>query len=323
MTSIRVFALFFAAVAITTTFPSTAHATFAGKNGRIAFGRFDFTVGFFVLYTANADGSDVRPLTRLPAAFSDWAPDGQRIAFDFFDKEGNQQIATINPDGSDFKQITSGPGIHEAPTWSPDGSQIAFDYSPLLPIGPAFFTSIFVMDADGANPHLVTTTTDTFDVEPKFSPDGKRILFVRIRRDIATVDGFQAEAIEVMNSDGSGVRQLSPWGVAEHPKWSPDGKWIVFDENTFFPDQKRPSVISSIFRIRSDGTKLEVVFDGNNFDDVRKPAFSPDGTELIFTYAGDIQRLDLRTLKVTNVTRTREFFETNASWGKAAGAGPD
>src|ERR1700674_5922553 len=108
----------------------SAHATFPGKNGRIAFGRYDPAIGWFRLYTANPDGTDVQPLTHVASSFSDWSADGKRIAFDFFDDDGNEQIATINPDGSDMKAITSGHGIHEVPSWSPNGSQIAFDYSP-------------------------------------------------------------------------------------------------------------------------------------------------------------------------------------------------
>src|SRR3982074_1602858 len=92
-----------AAVLLLTTLP--AHATFPGKNGRIAFGRYDPTIGDFDLYTANPDGSDVRQLTRVPSFMSDWSADGTRIAFDFFDPGGNEQVATINPDGTDLKQI--------------------------------------------------------------------------------------------------------------------------------------------------------------------------------------------------------------------------
>ena len=292
-----------------------AHATFPGKNGRIAFARFNPTLGGFLLYTANPDVTDEKQLTTLPSAFSDWAPDGKRIAFDFFDKDGNQQIATINPDGTDLKQLTSGHGIHEAPNWSPDGSKLLFDYSPLLPDEAGFFTSIYQMDSDGSNPHLVTTSSDTFDVEPKYSPDGNEVLFVRIRRDITPSDGFQAEAILVMNLDGSTVRQLTPWGVVEHPNWGPRGRWITFDENTFYPDQSHPSVTSQLFRVRPDGSNLEVLFNGRDFNDVRKPTFSPDGTKIIFTLGGDIAVMDLETRQITRVIKTWRFFETNASWG--------
>ena len=98
-----------------------AHATFPGANGRIAFGRYNPSIGSWQLYTANSDGTDVQPLTFVSSFLSDWRADGKRIAFDFSDSDGNEQIATINPDGSNMQQITFGPGIHEVPSWSPTG----------------------------------------------------------------------------------------------------------------------------------------------------------------------------------------------------------
>ena len=164
-----------------------ASATFPGTNGRIAFGRFDSNISDFDLYTANPDGSEVQQLTFVPSLFSDWRADGNRILFDFLDTDGNEQVATINPDGSDLQQITFGAGVHEATSWSPSGTQIAFIYSPLLPGDPNFTTSIFVMNSDGNNPQPVTT--GFFDVEPRFSPDGTRIAFSRIRKFAG--NGFQ------------------------------------------------------------------------------------------------------------------------------------
>lgn len=292
-----------------------AHATSPGKNGRIVFARLNPTTGFFVLFTVNPDGTDERLLTALPSFFSDWSPDGKRIAFDFFESDGNEQIATINPDGTDMRQLTSGPGIHEVPNWSPDGSKLVFDYSPLLPDEPGFFTSVYEMNADGGNPHLVTKTNDTFDVEPKYSPDGKEILFVRIRRDITPADGFQPEALLVMKLDGSSVRQLTPWGVAEHPNWSPDSRQITFDENTPFSDQIHPVRVSHIFRMHPDGSDLQVVYNGTELKGVRNATYSPDGTKMLFTQHGDIEIIDLKTRQVSKVINTSQFIETNASWG--------
>src|SRR5689334_18392569 len=99
-----------------------ANATFPGKNGRIAFGRFDPNIGDFDLYTSNPDGSDVQQLTFVPSLFSDWRADGKSILFDFLDTDGNEQVATINPDGSNLQQITFGAGVHEATSWSPTGT---------------------------------------------------------------------------------------------------------------------------------------------------------------------------------------------------------
>jgi Tol biopolymer transport system component len=254
-----------------------ALATFPGENGRIAFGRRDPNIGGFYIYTAKSDGSDVQQLTFVPSSFSDWRADGQRIAFEFTDSDGNEQIATVNPDGANQQQITFGPGFHGDPSWSPDGLHIVFDYSPLLPDDPNFTTDIYVMNSDGTNPQPVTT--GFFDVEPRCSPDGTRIVFSRIRK--VAGNGFQQEAIFIINADGSNPRQLTAWGLAEeHPTWSPDSQWIVFN---VAKESGHPIGSSfSIYVMRPDGTDQHLLYNGRANMPAFKPQFSPDGTKILF-----------------------------------------
>ena len=109
----------------------SAGATFPGRNGPILFRQLDVTTGVGgPLLRADPDGTNVRQLSDLPGFFSDWRADGRRIAFDFFDADGNEQIATMAADGSDLRVITSGRGIHEVPSWSPNGRRIVFGFSP-------------------------------------------------------------------------------------------------------------------------------------------------------------------------------------------------
>ena len=105
-----------------------AEATYPGANGLIAYTNWDAAIEEFVLYTANPDGTGVR---RVPGAgvSPDWSPDSTRLAFDFWDGSG-VQIATVDPDGSNLLQITSGPSVHEGASWTPDGSQIVYGQSP-------------------------------------------------------------------------------------------------------------------------------------------------------------------------------------------------
>jgi hypothetical protein len=53
------------------------------------------------------------------------APDGQKIVF-MSNRNGNWDIYTINPDGSDLQQLTEEPAEDGLPTWSPDGKAIAY-----------------------------------------------------------------------------------------------------------------------------------------------------------------------------------------------------
>lgn len=95
-------------------------------NGLIAFGRFDPSLNDLSLWVATADGSHQKRVTEGPANFSDWSPNGSRIAFDYANESG-VHIGTIAPDGSKRRALTDLPGIQEVPKWSPDGRSIVYD----------------------------------------------------------------------------------------------------------------------------------------------------------------------------------------------------
>jgi Tol biopolymer transport system component len=107
----------------------------------------------YPLFRARPDGSHVRVLSKRPGLFSDWRADGRRIAFDFFRRNGSEQIATMRPNGTDLPVITSGKGIHEVPSYSPSGRRIVFDASRQDPNSPTFHTHLWVMRADGSHAH--------------------------------------------------------------------------------------------------------------------------------------------------------------------------
>jgi Tol biopolymer transport system component len=238
-------------------------------NGRITFGRFDPQLGDVSIWAANSDGSHQQRLTHVPSSFSDWSPNGRRIAFDFFDDVG-QHVATMGPDGRQVRQLTFGHGIQEVPKWSPEGRWMAFDASPLLPEEPGFATSIWIMRADGSGARQLTH--GGFDVEPVFSPDGAQIAFGRITG--VNPEGVQQEALYVMNTDGSGLHEIAPahLGVA-HPDWSPDGHWIAFTTEPGGPE--------SILVVRPNGRGLRILRAATKNLQFYKPIWSPDGRQML------------------------------------------
>lgn len=85
------------------------------ENGQISFARFDPALGDRSIWAANPDGSHQRRLTHMPSTFSDWSPDGRRIAFDFADDTG-VHLATMDPNGRNVRQLTSGKASRKSPT---------------------------------------------------------------------------------------------------------------------------------------------------------------------------------------------------------------
>lgn len=294
-------------------------ATFPGENGRIAYARVDPETGEFRLFTANPNGSH---RTRLSPGFGsnpDWSPDSARLAFDFWDGTG-VQIASIDPDGDNLIQLTSGPAVHENASWTPDGKSIIYGQSPPFGDDSPFFTSIYIMNSDGTDARpLGVVSPDAFDVEPKISPDGRYVTFMRLR---FNTEGNQRMAIYVMRADGSHVRRLTKWDYGvEHPKWSPDSRWIIFNGGA----RRNPASGSNraIYLIHPDGSGLHAIYRARKGTALTKPGFSPNGSKVLFvcaklrpTFNENLCTMSLRGFNVRTVVHSARHEQLPA-WGSA------
>lgn len=100
-----------------------------------------------------------------------WSPDGKKILYQ--QKNGiNWNIWTMNSDGTDKKQITSGRGSSTDASFSPDGTSIV--YSGETDLMPS--ANIFIIPADGGTAVRITTHSG-YDGAPSWSPDGSAIAF--------------------------------------------------------------------------------------------------------------------------------------------------
>ena len=237
--------------------------------------------GFEQTWVANADLSDQVKLTSEPAdsGWAVWKPGGGKLAFesnradpDTTDSDEINEVFTMNPDGSAVAKLTNSKGYSGTLGWSPDGTKIAFDSD--LGQHPQK-QGIYVMDADGSNVRRVTTLPENkeYDTAPRFSPDGKRIVFTRYITDPGVA------ALFTVGVDGSGLKQLTPWdNGAGDAHWSPDGTQIVFEAHP------SPDSYGEIFTIDADnGQQLTNLTNnqrsgGGSAD----PVWSPDGKKILF-----------------------------------------
>lgn len=228
------------------------------------------------------------------------APTTARIVF-FSLRDDNAEIYTMDPDGSQQKNLTKHPSMDREPVWSPTGAHILFasDRSGIL--------DLYLMDPNGTNVRKVFRVSAERK-HPSWSPDGKRIAYVKRQAIyIATIDGEQEEQIAKVGKRG-GSPAWSPDGselafvrkepngyqlvlvnvqtLAEkmlfpqagqwiyNPSWSPDGSKIAFSW------WNEPTETSTIYSINRDGSDLQEIFVPGRRS--RRPVWSPPGDELLY-----------------------------------------
>lgn len=259
-------------------------ATQPGGDGRIVFVAPGNCRPVNRLFTMAPDGTDIKRLVARPnAEYPHWSPDGSKVAFDdgsvvcYRDWRGLPgHIYTVNADGSDLTQVTSGEGVELTPDWSPDGAHLV-----ITAIEPGQPPGIAIVDlATGTiRPLTANPYAGHLDKEPAYAPDGSRIVFVREGSVIEGRHTYDRSALFVVNVDGTGLRRLTPWRRAHvgTPAWSPDGSTIVFSvssDPSGLPEQ--------IFATGTDGTGMRQLTFGKEWTSLR-PSWSPDGTTIVFT----------------------------------------
>ena len=150
-----------------------------------------------------------------------------RIVFSTPTEAGNLDIFSMNPDGTDRRQLTASLTDDVSPDVSPDGRRIVFARR-----GPDGKEEIYIMNADGSRVRKLTAFgPGGYARDPAWSPDGKQIAF-------SGAPAVDNEAdIYVMSANGRNVRPLTDFGPTEElddegPTWSPDGHRIAFARYT-------------------------------------------------------------------------------------------
>jgi len=310
---------------------SAAMATAPGRNGAIVFRRYlgpDRTKG--AIFIAAPDGSGERQLSHAPGKASDdypdAAPDGSIVAFQRCGAN-TCGIYVVRSDGTGLQRVDDGCAQappkctdNSYPAISPDGKEIAFvrafgriRHDQIAHVG------IYVMRVDGSHLRRVTlpATRTAEDGDPQWSPDGKRIVFVRHN---VTAKPANKQAIYTVGSHGAGLRRITPYDLTagDGPDWSPDGTQILFRA-----PETEDFLHSNVYTIHPDGTGLHQISHVAAGTKVYSSSFSPDGTSITLGMSGvddaaDVYTMHLDGTAITPVTRTPQW-DSAPDWAASAG----
>ncbi len=250
-----------------------------------------------------------RQLLVPPAGASDrfpsWSPDGREIAFARFSADGGCQVLIASATGGALRQATRCDDTELLSfDWTPDGRGLVFGSM----VGRYAHRGIRVLDlASGQWRDLdYSVDADDFDYAPRYSPDGKWLVFVR---------NPQMGDLWRMPANGGTPEQLTNEAAEQRGwAWLGDGRTIVFGRRVdsevrlYYLDVERRTLRDAglddaqwpavsrhggvlafvhrraqfgVFKVPTKGGHAERLFASSGRDG--QPMAAPDGRQLVFT----------------------------------------
>lgn len=183
---------------------------------------------------------------------------------------------------------------------APDGKTIVFD----------LLGDIYSMPIGGGEAKLVSGGLP-YEIQPRFSPDGQRILF--------TSDRAGGDNLWLMNADGTGRAAITheDYRLLNNGVWHPNGQYVVAKKH-FTSYRSMGAGEIWMYRIPDGGSGVKLTTRKNDQQDAGEPCFSSDGRFLywsedmspggVFQYNKDpngtiyvIRRLNMTTGEINDI----------------------
>ena len=152
-------------------------------------------------------------------------------------------------------------------------SRIAF-FSTRTRSGPRRDAALYVVDVNGGGTRVLTRTafvaSPKFNSPPAWSPDGRAIAFLSVRR--------HNEDVYVQDLHGDQLHRVTRQPADDlEPAWSPDGHEIAFVSDR----DRSPGGRAELYVVNADGRGDQRLTHDNV--EASSPAWSPDGRKIAFT----------------------------------------
>jgi len=246
-----------------------------------------------------------------------WHPDGDAIAF-VDNEERSLSIVSLvgNPPveipllSDELRESGALLPLRNAPAWSPDGERLA------LVTWDGNGDEIYVVGADGAGLERLSSVRASGELidganpdgptraiadaaRPAWSPTGEHLAFALIPEVARSTGGLY-----LVDGDGGSQRRQTPLVPLSGPRWSPDGRSLLF--------VARSSADTDIFLLFPVRKTLRNLTDHN----VLVPndaGWSASGLEIVFSAEGALYRLDVATERAQLVVDT-PLLDLSPAW---------
>src|SRR5215204_1941355 len=214
----------------------------------------------FDIYLMNADGTGVRRLTNWKSEEEIrpgcWSADGTQIVFTSSkDGKSNVYVMEVEPFFPSLV-LSDDAGNFSSPTYSPDGNSM-----------------MYVSEADDKSGELhvvdlkskydrVLLKAESAEMFPRFSPDGRSIVFQNRIDGNAEICLISVEAGDIRNLTANPARDVNP-------SWSPDSSKIVFASN-----REGNYDVFSLWTMNVDGSNQHPIY--YSYAISTDPSWSPD-----------------------------------------------
>lgn len=258
--------------------------------------------------SVNPDGSNRRDYG--PGLFPRLSPDGKNLAFSRDNADFSaRDLYVVQIGGSSERKVaeriyTPGSQAYFF-SWAPDSKKLTYttESGETNPETGSVSKQIATVHIDGSDQKQLTADPNgVTNVNPVWSPDGKKILYQR-NTSLYTINasgGDQRQVVEnaaegswapssdkiLFTEPGVGVRTAAADGtnrttispIGSNARWSPDGKKIVMEA----PNCGCTSEPNAIIMFNSDGSNKTLLASPPTAGTVQHPVWSPDSKSVAF-----------------------------------------